>query len=129
MPEPSTKTLKRSASSFLSNSLSSRDATRTFSASAFVAATARCAVVRLSAPTESFWRALRRRVGASASLSAAAVMQSAKESCMVQMDGKSCAAPVSRSRTVFPSTDVLTAVNGLLWQSCQSGEAELAVRY
>ena len=83
MPEPSTNTLNRSASSFLSNSLSSRDATRTFSASAFVAATARCAVVRLSAPTVSFLRAVRRRVGASASLSAAVMMQSAKESCMV----------------------------------------------
>ena len=83
MPEPSTKTLKRSASSFLSNSFSSRDATLTFSASAFVAATARWAVVRLSEPTARFLRAMRRRVGASASLSAAAVMQSAKESCMV----------------------------------------------
>ena len=82
MPEPSTKTLKRSASSFFRSSFSSRDATRTFSASAFVAAAARCAVVRPSAPTVSFWRALRRRVGASASLSAAVMMQSAKESCM-----------------------------------------------
>ena len=64
MPEPSTKTLKRSASSFFKSSFSSRDATRTFSASAFVAATARCAVVRPSAPTAE--RRAARRVGASA---------------------------------------------------------------
>jgi hypothetical protein len=96
LPEPSTNTLKRSASSFLSNSVSSRDATRTFSASAFVAAAARCAVVRPSAPTVSFWRAVRRRVGASASLSAAVMMQSAKESCMVVQVELSCAARVEQ---------------------------------
>ena len=95
MPEPSTKTLKRSASSFLSNSFSSRDATLTFSASAFVAATARWAVVRLSEPTARFLRAMRRRVGASASLSAA-LMQSAKESCMVVQLSCACAVQVEQ---------------------------------
>ena len=95
MPEPSTKTLKRSASSFFKSSVSSRDATRTFSASAFVAAAARCAVVRLSALTVSFWRAMRRRVGASASLSAA-LMQSAKESCMVVQLSCACAVQVEQ---------------------------------